>query len=124
MDEQRTESEQLQQKMKAVRQYYGLSRRAMSRVCGFGDNTWRLYENGTATPQRVNLTLIRMVFRPSAMKILLRISDPTQITGWEAAIKKADRAINEIDELLGDCRNQMIEKFATALLNDINRGNQ
>jgi len=59
--------------MKKARTTYGLSAAAMNKICGFGVNTWRLYESGKAEPSKSNMRLLQYAVTPSGMYALLRI---------------------------------------------------
>ena len=53
--------------IRAIRQQYGLSQRAMARLLGWGEMTMQRYESG-AIPDRVHSDLLRLLARPSAMR--------------------------------------------------------
>jgi hypothetical protein len=72
----------LKSRMKRTRKKYGASSSFMSKVCGFGVNSWRNYEAGQ-NPCEANLKLIEMSLRPYNMMTLLDfcytpIKDTTQ----------------------------------------------
>ena len=56
--------------IKAVRKQYRLSASAMSRILGFGDNTYRLYENGEM-PSVANGKTLKAIQNPSVFKTFI-----------------------------------------------------
>lgn len=57
--------------IKAIRERYGVPANQMSRICGFGVNQWRGYENGSE-PNESNSNLIWLIADP---RIFLRLVD-------------------------------------------------
>lgn len=60
--------------IKLIRERYGINARSMSIICGFGENQWRLYESGEATPNRSNNNIIYLIHYPENFKKLLMFS--------------------------------------------------
>ncbi len=56
--------------IKAIRKKYGLSASTMSHILGFGDNTYRLYENGEM-PSVANGKTLKAIQNPSVFKTFI-----------------------------------------------------
>lgn len=108
-------SERFRNKMKQVRDIYGLNKTDMSRVCGFGANTWRRYEAGKATPESSNKKLIEQTFKPHGMaKLLEMVSDDERAKmgyRWDNAINKALRYAEGIEQQATEYKSKLANNF-------------
>lgn len=62
------------EEIRAIREQYNLPAIKMSRVLGFGDNTYRQYESGEM-PTQANARLIQMAADPNSFIEMIRLSD-------------------------------------------------
>ncbi len=62
------------EEIKAIREQYGLSALAMSRILGLGDNQYRLYEKGTIPSESAG-KLINLASQKGNMLLLLQSSE-------------------------------------------------
>lgn len=85
----------LNEKLKEMRLRYGLPASAMSKVCGFGINQWRSYENGSE-PSVSNLLLIQLIEVPSNFLRLLSIrSHVISEKQYEVAFSAASKYVTQ-----------------------------
>lgn len=85
--------------IKQVREYWGLSAKAMSVVLGFGINTWRQYEHGSP-PNKSNGLLVMACNDPYSFLNLLNYVPEHEIAQlgkpYKLAKAKAEDAVAEI----------------------------
>lgn len=84
----------------SIRNKYGLSRIAISKVLGFGVNQWRKYEDDGVEPKDSHGLLIRMVMDPKSFKKLL--SDNARVLEDELGKRKFARLQARVREMLED----------------------
>lgn len=109
-------SERFREKMKTVRETYGLTKIDMCRVCGFGDNTWSRYEaDSSHNIQASNKKLIKELFNPSVMLELLQdmSEDKRQAMGyrWERAYRKALKFVQDIEREVATYKSKLEYNF-------------
>lgn len=103
--------EELQELMKNTRTHYELSKIAMSRICGFGDNQWMLYENGRTEPNKSNLKLIKRCCTPTGFHTLLMIADPKEIHMYDRAKEISKQTMSDVKSIVQVYQNSIEEKY-------------
>jgi transcriptional regulator with XRE-family HTH domain len=98
--------------LKKIRENYGLSMAAMSKVLGFGINQWRLYEEGQE-PKKNHALLINMVKDPNSMLKLLRGSEVQLKSDDGLGEKKYLKTVARCEELLAQYQARASEEYKT-----------
>ncbi|QKZ15208.1 hypothetical protein [Spirosoma sp. KUDC1026] len=105
--------------LKAVRKFYGLSATDMSRICGFGPNQWRLYENGEASPNSSNYNLIVLVVDPYSFQRLLKVlSDVDRVAmgkRYDMALQKTKNVCWDLENLVEASRRDLVQAWRNSL---------
>ena len=80
--------------IKDLRRQYGLSASKMSRILGFGDNQYRLYENGEI-PSIANRRVLKAIQQPEVFKTFLEAAkDAVSADEFTAIIRRLDEYRN------------------------------
>lgn len=100
--------------LKKIRENYGLSSRAMSKVLGFGIHQWRLYEEGQE-PKKNHALLINMVKDPNSMLKLLRGSEVQLRSEGDEGLgeKKYLKTVAKCEHLLSQYQARASEEYKT-----------
>ena len=99
----------LVEKMKKARLVYELSQDNMSQICGFGKNTWGLYERGEAEIDGANKIIVEMAVTPLGMMKLLEICPKVRRKGLEMKIHKIFARLVLIKRDLETSANQYLD---------------
>lgn len=83
-----------------IRTRYGISKRMMSRLLGFGVNQWRLYEEGSSTPKDTHAIMINVVKDPRMFRKLF--TDNERFMRLELGDTMYERLVGKVDDVLKD----------------------
>jgi len=97
--------------MTSARKGYGLSCSDMSRVCGFGPNQWRLYENGKATPNTSHAKIIGIVTKPAGMMSYLKILPQSTVKEMGSDFQKVSIKVATILKAMQDQADRLFDNL-------------
>lgn len=90
----------------SIREKYGLSAAAMSKILGFGPNQWRRYEQ-EEVPNVSNGRMIRSIMNP---KVML---DMVKIAHGSLDEKEYERLVGKVSSIIGQSKQYHINQYET-----------